>query len=91
MATFNFQLIDLPGDNGKGDSLPYGPRAYIGIKCSSIVPCPSSTKGIVELRAVSSECVNSRELNGEIDRLIKELRTLKKSGEKFFQKEGASK
>jgi len=85
MQTFSLQLISFPGNHGDKKKLPYGPRAYICVGCSSKIKCPSK-KGNIELDALSHECATSRELEEEVDRLIEELQQIKRQGMRFFKK-----
>ena len=85
MKTFNLQLISFPGNHGDRNKLPYGPRAYICVGSRSKIKCPSK-KGNIERDALSHECVTSRELEEEVDRLIEELQQIKRQGKKFFKK-----
>jgi len=86
MKTFSMQLISFPGSRGDKNKLPYGPRAYICVGCRSKIKCPSK-KGNIERDALSNECVTSRELEEEVDRLIEELQQIKRQGRRFFEKE----
>jgi len=86
MKTFSLQLISFPSNHGDRNKKPYGPRAYICVKCSSKLNCPSK-KGNIERDALSNECVTSRELEEEADRLIEELQQIKRQAKKFFEKE----
>ena len=86
MKTFNLQLISFPGNRGDKNKLPYGPRAYIYVGSRSKIMCPSK-KGDVERDALSHECVTSRELEEEADRMIEELQQVKKQCRRFFEKE----
>jgi len=86
MKTFNLQLISFPGNRGNKNELSYGPRSYICVGSRTKIKCPSK-KSDVERDALSHECVTSRELEEEVDRLIEELQHIKKQGRKFFEKE----
>ena len=85
MKTFNLQLISFPGNRGNKNKLPYGPLAYICVKCRSKIKYPSK-KGNIEFDALSNKCVIFQELEEEVDRLIKELQQIKRQGKKFFEK-----
>ena len=86
MKTFSLQLISFPGNNGDRNKLPYGPRAYVCVKCISKVKCPSK-KGNIEFDALSHQCTIFQELEAEVDRLVKELQHIKRQGRRFFKKE----
>lgn len=86
MKTFSLQLISFPGNHGDRNKLPYGPRAYICVKCSSKINCPSR-KGNIELDALSHQCTTFQEFEAEVDRLVKELQHIKRQGMRFFKKE----
>ena len=86
MLTFSLQLISFPGNRGDKNKLLYGPRVYICVGSRSKIKCPSK-KGNIERDALSNECVTSRELEEEADRLIEELQQIKRQAKKFFEKE----
>jgi len=86
MKTFSLQLISFPGNHGERNKLPYGPRAYICVKCSSKINCPSKN-GNVERVALSNEYTSFQEFEVEVDRLVKELQQIKRQGMRFFEKE----
>lgn len=86
MFTFSLQLISLRGSHGNKNELPYGPRAHICVKGSSEVKYPTK-KGIMPFAALSHECTGFQELEAEADRLVEELRKIKKQGMRFFEKE----
>ena len=86
MKTFSLQLSSFPGNHVDRNKLPYGPRAYICVKCSSKLNCPSK-KDKKERDALSHECTTSQEFEAEVDRLVKELQQIKRQGKKFFEKE----
>jgi hypothetical protein len=56
-------------------------RAYIAIKGSSTVKADE-----IEFKTVSADCRTLREVEEAADVLIKELKTIKKQAEQFFQK-----
>ncbi len=85
MQTFSLQLISFPGNHGDRNKLPYGPRAYICVKCRLKINCPSK-KDKKERDALSHECTTSQELEAEVDRLVEELQQIKRQGRRFFKK-----
>ncbi len=91
MSTYSLQLLGFPGNYGSGTP-PYGPRAYIAIKsCSKVKWRDKTGKKEIDFTVISPECVSMNEFRHEIERLIKELETIKKQAEKFFHKEAAKK
>ena len=87
MSTYRLQLVDFPGNYKKG-TLPYGPRAYIAIKpCSKVKWRDKAGKKEIDFTVISPECVSVSEFQYEVERLIKELGTLKKQANKFFHLE----
>ena len=87
MATYNFQLLDFPGNYEKG-TLPHGPRAYIALKTSSTVSWRNKTgKKESDFTVITPECVTIDEFRYQVKQLIKELETIDKQAEKFFTKD----
>lgn len=87
MSTYSLQLLDFPGNYESG-ALPYGPRAYIAIKtCSKVKWRDKTGKKEIDFTVVSPECVSINEFQHEVERLIKELETIKKQASNFFHKE----
>jgi len=86
MKKLNLQLISFPGNHGERNKLPYGPRAYICVKCSSKINCPSKS-GNFERVALSNEYTSFQGFEVEVDRLVKELQQIKRQGKKFFETE----
>ncbi|MHB8067223.1 MAG: hypothetical protein ACYDIC_04885 [Desulfobaccales bacterium] len=85
MSTHSLQLLDFPV-NYKISPIVIGPRAYIALKTYGTTVWRDGKKEI-EFTTISPECVTPREFEYEVDRLIKELETIKKQRKKFFQKE----
>ena len=84
MPTYNFQLLDFPGNYEKG-TLPHGPRAYIALKTHSTVTwCDKVSNKEFDFTVVTPECVTVAEFRHHIKRLMKELETIDKQAEKFF-------
>lgn len=87
MSTFSLQLLDFPGNYEKG-TVPYGPRTYVAIKSCSIVPWRNkSGKKKIDFETLSHECLSMGEFESEVDRLIKELETIKRQAKRFFNKD----
>jgi len=87
MSTLSLQLLKIPGSHKKG-ALPYGPRAYVGLKSYSAIELPiESGKSKATFHTLSSECVTLSEIECEIKRLTWELETIRKQAKKFFEKE----
>ena len=87
MSTFSLQLLDFPGNYEKG-TVPYGPRAYVAIKtCSTVTWRNKSGKKEIDFKTISHECLSMTEFEKDVDRLIKELETIKKQAKSFFNKD----
>ena len=86
MLTDRFELIRFPCNHGNRNELPHGPQAYVCVKFSSKLKYPTK-KGNIELTALSHQCVTLQELEAEVDRLVEELRQIKRQGMAFFEKE----
>lgn len=77
MVVFNFELKTYP------DLPPISrPRVYIAARGKE-TPEVDGEKFI----AVSGECYEIKEVNENVNRLIKELKEMKKRAEKFFDNE----
>jgi hypothetical protein len=85
MTTWNLQLLSFP-KNYKG-IIGLGPAAYIALKHPSDTLTWKEGKSEFEFKTLSPECVIFEELEHEVNRLIKELETIKRQGKKFFEKE----
>ena len=85
MATHSLQLLDFPVYY-KIKQIVLGPRVYIALKTYGTTIWRKGNEEI-EFTTSSPECANFRELELEVDRLIKELETIKKQGKRFFEKE----
>jgi len=83
MSTNSLQLFDIPGSYKEG-KLPHGPSAYVALKTWSKPELKNDEDGFI---VISSECVTFDEFQYEVDRLIKELETIKKQAKRFFQKD----
>ena len=86
MATWNLQLLKF-GENYEEELIGLGPRAYIAIKHPSDTIKRKEGKNEIEFKTISPDCATFGELEIEVNRLIKELETIKKQGKKFFEKE----
>ena len=87
MSTHTLQLLKILSNYKKG-TLPYGPKAYIALKSYGGIELPTeSGKEKVMFRILSPECLALSEIEYEINRLIRELQTIKKQAKEFFQKE----
>ncbi len=87
MTTHTLQLLKILSNYKKG-TLPYGPKAYIALKSYSGIELPTeSGKEKVMFKMLSPECLVLSEIEYEINRLIRELQTIKKQAKEFFQKE----
>ena len=86
MTTWNLQL--LPFSNFyENKPTGLGPRAYIAVKHPSDRIKYKEGKNEIEVDTISPDCTIFEELEFQVDRLIKELETIKKQGKKFFEKE----
>jgi hypothetical protein len=86
MTTWNLQLLSFPyfyENNPTG----HGPIAFIAIKHLSDRKKWKKGKEKIEFETISPDCPNYPELEIEVNRLIKELETIKKQGKKFFENE----
>jgi hypothetical protein len=86
MTTWNLQLLSFP-ENYREIPIGLGSRAYIAIKHPSETIKWKEGKNEIEFKTISPECAIFEELELEVNRLIKELETIKKQGKKFFEKE----
>jgi len=87
MSTYTFQLVYFPGNYSSERGLFHGPRVYIGLKAHGTVKWPCDRGGESEVTVISQSCASQVELCCAIDRLIDELQTLKRKGEKLGQKD----
>lgn len=85
MPTYFLKLLDLPG--GKGNGLPYEPKAYVALKNPDKQKKYGKNQKEEEFTVITNECVSFSEFEGQINILIKELNIIKKQGKKFFNKE----
>lgn len=82
MIFFNFELKTYP-DNYKVNKLPLDPaRVYIAVM-RQLTKEVDGEKFI----AVSDKCYTLKEVDEEVDVLIKELKEMKKEAKAFFDKE----
>lgn len=87
MPTYSLQLLNLPGNYKKG-TLVHGPIAYIAIKtCSEIKWQNKGGKKPIDFTVISHKCYSLTELEQEINRLIKELESIRKQAKEFFHKD----
>ncbi len=86
MATHNLQLLPL-SDFIEEKPIGLGPRAYIAIKHPSDTIKYKEGKNEIEFKTISPDCATYSELEREVNRLIKELETIKRQGKTFFEKE----
>lgn len=85
MLFFSFELKTYP-DNYKTKKQPlYPARAYIAV----IGKSRKEVNG-EEFIAVSHKCLTLMEIDEDVDRLIKELKEMKKEAKAFFDKERPS-
>lgn len=84
IKTWNLQLLSFP-DFFDNKTIGLGPTAYIAIKHPSDTLKWKEGKKEFEFETISPECATFRELELEVDRLIKELETIKRQGKKFFE------
>jgi len=86
MSTLTFQLLKYPGSHEKGRLCP--PIAYIALKSFEDKELPTrSGKNKVVRHIISVRCDGPSDIEYEIERLTRELETIKKQGKSFFQKE----
>ena len=79
MTTWNLRLLpfsDFYENKPTGD----GPRAYIAIKHSSDRIKWKEGKNEIEIYTISPDCTIFEDFEFQVDRLIKELETIKKQG-----------
>jgi len=86
MATWNLQLLKF-GENYEEELIGPGPRAYIALTHPSDTIKKKVGKNEIEFKTISPDCATFGELEIEVNRLIKELETIKRQGKKFFEKE----
>lgn len=86
MATWNLQLLPI-SDFYDNKPTGLGPRAYIAIKHPSDRIKWREGKIEIEFDTISPDCTIFEELEFHVDRLTKELETIKKQGKRFFEKE----
>jgi hypothetical protein len=87
MPTYSLQLLDFPGNYKKG-TLPYGPRAHIALKTHTTVKWRDKTgKKEIDFAVITPDCVTIAEFRYQVKRLKKELETIEKQAEKFFEKD----
>ena len=89
MITLSLQLLPIPDDYKKTGAIPRGSIAYIVLKGSSLtgeIPVKSG-KEKHRFTTLSSMCASSAEVVWEADRIIQELRIIKKQAKQFFEKE----
>lgn len=86
MATWNLQILKFP-DNYDKQTPRLGSRAYIALRHPSDTLKWKEGKKELEFKTISPECATFMELEIEVNRLIKELETIKKQGKRFFEKE----
>ena len=80
MLIFNFELKTYP------DNYPDYATAYIAVRGQSI-----KEVGGEEFIAVSSKCCAFGEVDEDVNRLIKELKKMRKRAKAFFDKERQTK
>lgn len=91
MPTHSLQLLYCPGNYEK-ESLPCGPKAHIAIKsCSQTKWRDKTGEKEIDFTVISPECASAIDFQYEVERLTKELETLKKQANKFFHREGGKK
>ncbi|MDP3183280.1 MAG: hypothetical protein Q8M54_10765 [Desulfobaccales bacterium] len=86
MSTWNLRLLPC-SDFYENKPTGLGPRAYIAIKHPSDRIKWKEGKNEIEFDTISFDCSIFEELEREVNRLIKELETIKNQGKKFFEKE----
>jgi hypothetical protein len=86
MTTWNLQFLPF-SDFYKNTPTGLGPRAYVAVKHPSDRIKYKEGKNEIEIDTISPECATFMEFEIEVNRLIKELETIKKQGKRFFEKE----
>jgi hypothetical protein len=86
MTPWNLRLLHF-SDFYENKPTGLGPKAYIAVKHPSDRITWKEGKNKIEIDTISPDCKIFAELESEVDRLIKELETIKKQGKKFFEKE----
>jgi hypothetical protein len=81
MHTFYLQLLTFPECQTANGVC--GPRAYIAVKASSTVRCPTK-KGDRDFTAISPECMSAADIRDSADTLIRELQTIRDQARRFF-------
>jgi hypothetical protein len=82
MSTFSLQLLTFPYNEVDA----FGSRVCIALKSYGTMRWGKGNKEN-EFKTISPQCVTQAELEYQINRLIKELETIKSQGKKFFKKE----
>ena len=77
MATYSLQLLEQSNEVIK--------KVHIALKTYSIISINKNNRKI-EHTVISPECCTLKEINDEIDNLMSELETIRKSAEKFFKR-----
>ena len=90
MTTHNLQLLSF-SDFYDNKPTGLGPRAYIAIKHPSHTIKWKEEKNEIEFQTISFDCSIFEELELEVDRLIKELETIKSQGKQFYEIERKNK
>jgi len=86
MSTLTPQLLKYPGSYKKGRLCP--PIAYIALKSFELKELPTeSGKNKVVRHVISARCEGPSDIECTIERLTRELETIRKQGKSFFQKE----
>ncbi len=87
MATYSLQLLGFHGKY-EGEGAPYGPRAYIALKSYGVKEFPvKAGKEKASFNLITPDCVAFQEFDYEVNRLIKELKTIRSQGTRFFKKD----
>ena len=77
MSTLYLQLLEIPANHAAQDTA----RAYVALKGSSV-----EKVGEIEFKTVSAECRSLKEVEEAANKLIEELKAIKKQAARFFEK-----
>jgi len=78
MPNLYLQLLKIPANRAALNTA----RAYISLKGSSVIKVGDTT-----FTTISAECRTSKEVEEAANRLVKELKAIKRQAATFFEKE----
>ena len=84
VPTYNLQLLDFSSNYGR-EALPFRPRAHIALKSYSTITWQDKAVGKeIDFKVITPECVSLSEFNSQIEKLIQELKTIKRQAKDYF-------